>query len=273
MRHSRKPRLARLLPLLCLLAFGCGEKVSRLRLATTTSTENSGLLAYLLPEFEKKEGIEVQVVAVGTGQALALGERGDADVVLVHARSREDEFVAKGFGVDRRDVMWNDFVIAGPEEDPAGIEGTTDAAAALEKIRGAKAKFVSRGDDSGTHTRERKLWAKTPEGGPPTGEDYYLEAGQGMGACLVMADEQRAYILADRGTYLAFKKRVELPILVEGDDALRNPYGVILVTPERNPGGNVEGGRKLLDFLTSPETQRRIGEFQVEGEQLFHPAH
>lgn len=265
-----KPALL-LIPLLFLSA--CSDSAgARVRLATTTSTENSGLLAYLLPEFEEKEGIEVQVIAVGTGQALALGRRGDADLVLVHARTREDEFVAEGHGTERHDVMWNDFVIAGPSTDPADLAGTKDAVRALEKIRAAQAPFVSRGDDSGTHTRERLLWGGTKGGEAPTGEEYYLEAGQGMGACLIMADERRAYILTDRGTLLAFQDRLELSVLVEGDEALRNPYGVIAVNSERHPDGNAAGAMKLIEFLTSPATQNRIGEFRVGGEPLFYPA-
>jgi len=270
-------RCALVKPALLLVALlflsACSESAgARVRLATTTSTENSGLLAHLLPEFEETEGIEVQVIAVGTGQALALGRRGDADLVLVHARGREDEFVAEGHGTERRDVMWNDFVIAGPATDPVGLAGTRDAIGALEKIRAARAPFVSRGDASGTHTREQLLWGGTKGGKAPAGEEYYLEAGQGMGACLIMADERRAYILTDHGTLLAFQDRLELSVLVEGYEALRNPYGVIAVNPERHPDGNADGARKLIEFLTAPATQKRIGEFRVGGEPLFHPA-
>jgi len=253
--------------LLVLAACG-GKEEGRpvLRLATTTSTRDSGLLEWFLPPFEQSEGIEVQVIGVGTGQALAIAERGDADLVLVHARAREDEFVAKGHGTDRRDVMWNDFVILGPPDDPAGVRGLRDAAAAFRKIAAAQAAFVSRGDDSGTHIRERQIWGRA--GGVPEGEDFYLDAGQGMGNCLVIADEKRAYILSDRGTYLAFRRKLDLEVLVEGDPALRNEYGAILVT---HPLANQALGRKLLDYLTSPEGQRRIGEFHVDGQLLFHP--
>jgi len=259
------------LALIALLA-ACGDAAQRprVRLATTTSTENTGLLEYLLPEFERREKIEVQVIAVGTGQALKLGERGDADLVLVHARAREDAFMAAGFGVERRDVMWNDFVILGPRADPAKVRGK-DATAALRKIAGAKELFVSRGDDSGTHTRERMLW-KAAGIDAPRREEFYLEAGQGMGKCLIIADERRAYILADRGTFLAFRRKLDLDVLVDGDPALHNPYGATLVSPERHPGLNVSAARKLLDFLTSPETQRRIAAFRVDGQVLFHPA-
>ena len=257
---------------LFLLLAACGDAAPRprVRLATTTSTENSGLLEYLLPEFERREKIELQVIAVGTGQALKLGERGDADLVLVHARAREDAFMAAGFGIERRDVMWNDFVILGPPADPAKVRGK-DAAAALRKIAAAKAFFVSRGDDSGTHTRERLLW-KAAGVDVPRREEFFLEAGQGMGKCLVIADERRAYVLADRGTFLAFRRKLELEVLVEGDPALHNPYGAMLVNPGRHPGLNSSGARKLLEFLTSPETQRRIAAFRVDGQVLFHPA-
>jgi tungstate transport system substrate-binding protein len=245
-----------------LLVSCSGPEPARVRLVTTTSTENSGLVAYLLQPFLEQTGIEVEVVAVGTGQALALGERGDADVVLVHARSREDAFVAAGHGVERRDVMWNDFVIAGPAADPAGIRGETDASKALRMIAAKKARFVSRGDDSGTHIRELALWEKV--GGAPKGEPFYLEAGLGMGQCLVIADEKYAYVLVDRGTYLAFRKRIDLEALVEGGAALRNSYGVILVNP-------TDAARKLVDYLTSTDGQKRIGSFRVEGQVLFHP--
>ena len=205
---------------------GSDDEAGRVRLVTTTSTANSGLLAHLLPPFKERTGIEVVVVAVGTGQALALGERGDADLVLVHARAREDAFVAAGHGVDRRDVMWNDFVILGPPDDPASVRGAAEPAVALRSIHEKTALFVSRGDDSGTHIRERSLW-KTA-GIDPTSNASYLEAGQGMGKCLVMADEKRAYVLADRGTFLAFRKRLDLTVLVGGHASLRNPYGVMV---------------------------------------------
>jgi len=248
---------------------GHGSK-GQVRLATTTSTDNSGLLRYMLDPFEKSEGIEVQVIAVGTGQALELGRRGDADVLLVHARAKEDELVAQGYGIDRRDVMWNDFVIVGPPDDPAGIRGIASASAAFRRIRDAGAPFVSRGDDSGTHVRELSLWRDA--GGVPRGAAFYLEAGQGMGKCLLLADEKRAYLLVDRGTYLAFRRKLDLPILVEGDPALRNPYGMMLVNPAKHEHLNTKGARKLLDYFTSPAGQQRIGEFRVDGAVLFHPA-
>ena len=255
---------------LILSAAGCGEESEspHIRLATTTSTYDSGLLEFLLPPFEASAGVKVDTVAVGTGRALALGRNGDADIILVHARAREDEFVAQGFGIDRRDIMWNDFLIAGPPEDPAGVGGLTDAAEALRRIAAAEAVFISRGDDSGTHTMEKSIWKAaglTPEW------PEYKEAGQGMGACLTIANEMRGYLLADRGTFLAFAGKVDLAVLVEGDPVLRNPYGAILVNPEKHPGANTEGARKLLEYLTSAEGQKRIGEFRVGGGVLFHP--
>ena len=249
--------------------FGGETRPDRLRLTTTTSTANSGLLRHLLSPFEKETGIEVVVVAVGTGQALALGERGDADIVLVHARQREDAFVAAGFGIDRRDVMWNDFVIAGPRTDPAGIRNEDDPAMALKRLQEAGTIFVSRGDDSGTYIREQELWKAA--GVIPTG-DWYWKAGQGMGRCLVMANEKKGYILTDRGTYLAFRERIDLEVLVEGHASLRNPYGAIRVNPEKHPRVKASQALKLLNYLTSEEGQKRIGTFRVDGEVLFHPA-
>jgi tungstate transport system substrate-binding protein len=265
----KKALLLSLVLALALFTACCGESdTPRVRLATTTSTYDSGLLDFILTPFEEREGIKVQCIAVGTGKALALASRGDADILLVHARAREDEFVAKGDGIDRRDIMWNDFVILGPGEDPAGIKGVTGAADALKRIAAAKAKFVSRGDDSGTHTRERDLWVVA--GIEPEWPEY-KEAGQGMGHCLTIAHETRAYVLADRGTYLAFAKKVDLEVMCEGDPALRNPYGAILVNPEKHPHVNAEVARKLLDYLTSPEGQAKIGAFRLGGKALFHP--
>jgi tungstate transport system substrate-binding protein len=252
------------------LCVGCRREngTSRLRLTTTTSTANSGLLEHLLPPFEEATGIEVVVIAVGTGQALALGERGDADLVLVHAREREDAFVAAGYGIDRRDVMWNDFVIVGPKDDPASIRGETDPTIALKRLQEAKALFVSRGDDSGTHIREQSLWKDADI--DPAG-DWYWKAGQGMGRCLVMANEKKGYILTDRGTYLAFRSRIDLEILVEGHATLRNPYGAIRVNPDKHPRVKSSEALELLDYLTSPVGQERISTFRVAGEVLFHP--
>jgi len=259
-----------LIALLLSLLPACGGTTDapRIRLATTTSTDDSGLLDYILPPFEARDGVKVDRIAVGTGRALALAKRGDADLLLVHARAREDAFVADGWGIDRRDIMWNDFVIAGPADDPAAIGKATDAADAFRRIAAAKAVFISRGDDSGTHTRERMLWKAT---GITPDWPAYKEAGQGMGSCLNIAHEKRAYVLTDRGTFLAFGKRVDLTVLVEGDPALRNPYGAILVNPEKHPHVNVGGARRLLDYLTSAEGQAKIAAFRVDGKVLFHP--
>jgi tungstate transport system substrate-binding protein len=240
----------------------------RLRLATTTSTENSGLLYELLPPFEKEFNIKVDVIAVGTGKALKLGENGDVDVVFVHAREAEDKFIKKGFGVNRRDVMYNDFVIIGPQDDPAGIRGN-DAPAAFKKIAGKKWFFASRGDESGTHKREKKLWelaGLTPQG------KWYLETGQGMGATLQLADEKLAYCLVDRGTYIAYEKKIGLTVLCQGDERLHNPYGIIAVNPQRHPHVNYVYAMALIGWITSPEGQRIIGEFKKDGKALFHPS-
>jgi len=261
----RKLLFISLLLLLAAPALG----MEHLRLATTTSTENSGLLAELLPPFEKANDCHVDVIAVGTGKAIKLGETGDVDVVLVHARSKEDKFVAEGFGVDRRDVMYNDFVILGPVPDPAGIAGLKDASEAMKKIAAAKATFVSRGDDSGTHTREKQLWKAA--GIVPSG-DWYLEAGRGMGEVITMATERGGYTLSDRGTYLAYKTKTDLKILVEGDPGLFNPYGVIMVNPARHPHVKVDLAKKFIAYLTSPEGRKIITGFRVGGEQLFYVA-
>ncbi len=257
--------------LLAILLVSCGSsgERGRVRLATTTSTENTGLLAHLLPPFEERNDIEVHVIAVGTGQALAIAERGDADIVLVHARPLEDAFVASGHGIDRRDVMWNDFVVLGPPDDPAQVRGMSDVVAAFQRIHDAKAPFVSRGDDSGTHLREQEVWNAVGVTRSAKGASY-LVAGQGMGKCLVMADEKRAYILSDRGTFLAFKGKIDLDVLVDGDRRLRNEYGAILVSPVLHPHVQAEGARALLDYLASKEGRERIASFRVEGEALFH---
>jgi len=225
------------------------------------------LLAELLPSFEAANDCKVDVIAVGTGKAIKLGETGDVDVILVHARSKEDKFVAEGYGVGRRDVMYNDFVILGPENDPAGIKGVTDAAAAMAMIAEARATFVSRGDDSGTHTREKQLWKAadvTPAG------DWYLEAGRGMGEVIIMAGERQGYTLSDRATYLAFKEKTPLRIVVEGDKRLFNPYGVIMVNPQKYPHVKVDLAQKFIDFLTSAEGKALIVGFRRSGEQLFY---
>jgi tungstate transport system substrate-binding protein len=246
---------------------GMAFATEHLRLATTTSTENSGLLAELLPSFEKANDVKVDVIAVGTGKAIKLGETGDVDVILVHARSKEDKFVAAGFGVGRRDVMYNDFVLLGPESDPAGIKGAKDVAAAMAKIAAAKATFVSRGDDSGTHTREKQLWKA---GNIKPAGDWYLEAGRGMGEVIIMAGERQGYTLSDRATYLAFKEKTPLRIVVEGDKRMFNPYGVIMVNPAKHPHVKVDLAQKFIDFLTSAEGKALITGYHRGGEQLFY---
>lgn len=257
--------------LLAILIEGCAKEPQTLTLATTTSTENSGLLAYILLDFEERYKAQVHVVAVGTGQALEIASRGDADVLLVHARSKEDAFMEAGHGLLRKDVMYNDFVIIGPPEDPAGISGLTDAALAFAKIAQAESTFISRGDESGTHTKELQIWEKANLE-PTVG--WYISAGQGMGAVLTMAQEKIAYTLTDRGTYLARTlEDVDLPILVEGDPILFNPYGVMVVNPEEHPGVNSELAKVFVEWLTSVETQKMIGQFGVKefGQPLFVP--
>jgi len=253
---------------LCLVAALLPAGPGRLRLATTTSTENSGLLAELIPPFEDRTGLKVDVIAAGTGQALKLGQAGDVDLVLVHARASEDAFVAAGYGVNRRDVMHNDFIVLGPSWDPAGVRGMGSAAEALKAIAGRRVSFVSRGDDSGTHKKERALWKQaclSPEG------RWYREVGQGMGAVITMSDDMQAYTLADRGTYLSMKSTISLEVLVEGDPQLFNPYGVIAVNPAKHPHVNYQGAMRFITWITSPEGQNIIGAFQKEGQVLFYP--
>jgi tungstate transport system substrate-binding protein len=270
--------LLSLVMLLTGLLVGCGTPAPaeapepvKLVLATTTSTDDSGLLADILPLFEDEYGVTVDVIAVGTGQALQLGEDGDADVLLVHARAREDAFMDAGHGVRREDVMYNDFVVVGPADDPAGIQGISGAPNALGMIAEAEAPFVSRGDDSGTHTKEKAIWAEA--GIEPSGE-WYISTGQGMGAVLTMANEELAYTLSDRATYLARTlEGTELVILVEGDPILFNPYGVIAVNPDKNSEINNALANDFIDWLVSVDAQERIGQFGVDkfGAPLFTP--
>lgn len=238
----------------------------RMRLATTTSTENSGLLADILPRFSADTGYIVDVVAVGTGAALKLGENADVDIVLVHARSLEAAFMAAGHGAERRDVMYNDFIILGPAKDPAGLGWLNDAVQAFQAIASGGHGFVSRGDNSGTHVMERSLWQAIDT--EPTGS-WYKEAGQGMEQVLIMADSLAAYTLADRSTWLAVGGRTDLVICFEGDPRLFNPYGIISVNPDKHPGINAAGARALLDWLTSEKGQATINDFKCNGEQLF----
>jgi tungstate transport system substrate-binding protein len=245
----------------------CAEQ-GRLRLATTTSTEDSGLLPVLDPPFEKLTGMRIDVIAVGSGKAIKLGENGDVDVVLVHDRKAEEKFLQQGFGVNRRDVMHNDFVIAGPAEDPAGASGAKTAAEAFARIASAAAPFVSRGDNSGTHVKEQDIWARA--GVKPQGR-WYKEAGQGMGAVLTMSSDMKGYTLADRGTFIAMKGKIGLKILFEGDPELANPYGVIAVNPQKHPEANYMAAMQYIAWLTSVEGQKIIREYRLGGEQLFTP--
>ena len=221
--------------------------------------------------FTAETGIEVRVVAVGTGQALRLGRRGDADAVLVHAPAAEQRFVAEGFGLARHEVMWNDFVVVGPSADPAAVRGLEDGPAALARIAASGAPFVSRGDDSGTHRAELALWRAAGLDPRADSGAWYREAGSGMGATLNNANRMRAYTLVDRGTWLAFRNRSELELLVAGDARLRNPYGAIVVSPERHPHVKAELAQRFVDWLVSPTGQAAIAAFRVHGEPLFHP--
>ena len=265
-----------------------------LTLATTSSTDNSGLLNHIHPRFEEETGITVKVIAKGTGAALQLARDGNADLVLVHAREQEDEFVAAGHGVERRDVMYNDFVIIGPKEDAAGIAQATSPADALRRLAAGGHVFISRGDGSGTHLKEQKLWRETDmpldndvlhtTSGGKEGEfrasrpagDWYLSIGQGMGKTIMAATEKRAYTIADRGTYYAFAltdpPKTDLAVLFEGDDSLRNPYGIIAVDPDKHPHVNFAAARRYIEWITSAEVQDMIGRYTIGGKVLFHPS-
>lgn len=260
-----------LLPLLAMVFAAAADGQPRLKLATTTSTDDTGLLDILLPPFERQRdgGIRVDVIAVGTGKALKLAENGDVDAVLVHAPKLEEAFIAAGFGVDRRGVMYNDFVVVGPFADRAGIAGTGSVADAFATIAHEEALFFSRGDLSGTHQKERAIWDLA--GIDPAGF-WYVEAGQGMAATLRMADEKRGYVLIDRGTYLALRETVNLRVLVEYDPPLHNPYSIIAVNPKRWPHVNYGHARALIDYVTSPAAQALIGGYRKHGQQLFTPS-
>ncbi len=240
-------------------------------LASTTSTENSGLFGVLLPAFTRVSGIAVRVVAVGTGAALRLGRRGDVDVVLVHAREAELRFVAAGYGIARREVMYNDFIVAGPDGDPARVRGLTDVADAFRRIAASRAPFASRGDDSGTHMAERRYWAAAEIDPKPGSGIWYFEAGAGMGATLNLAVAKGAYVLSDRATWLSFKNRAGLAIAVEGDPRLFNPYGVILVNPARHAHVKRDDGMRLIAWLTSAPGRAAIAGFRLAGRQVFFP--
>jgi tungstate transport system substrate-binding protein len=239
--------------------------------ASTTSTQDTGLFGYLLPIFKAKTNIDVKVIAQGTGQALDTARRGDADVVFVHAKSQEEKFLAEGFGVKRFDVMYNDFVLIGPKSDPAGISGSKDIALALRAIRDRAAPFVSRGDRSGTHAAELELWKQSGIDPSATKGEWYREIGQGMGAALNMASVTGAYILSDRGTWISFKNRGDLNIVVEGDWRLFNQYGAMLVNPAKHPAVKAELGQGFIDWLVSKDGQEAIRNYKIEGQQLFFP--
>jgi tungstate transport system substrate-binding protein len=256
---------------LALCAGGAHAQEKFITVASTTSTEQSGLFPHLLPRFEQKTGIKVHVVALGTGQALDLARRGDADVVFVHARSAEEKFLAEGEGVKRFPVMYNDFVLVGPRSDPAKIGGSKDILDALRKIQGSAAPFVSRGDRSGTHIAELDLWKAANVDIDKAKGPWYRDTGQGMGPALNTAAAMNAYILTDRGTWLAFKNRGDLTILVEGDRRLFNQYGVTLVNPAKHPTVKTELGQTFIDWILSPEGQHAIADYKINGEQLFYP--
>ena len=245
------------------------EVESEMTLATTTSTRDTGLLDVLMPAFDKKYGVTTKVVAVGTGEAIEMGKQGNADVLLVHARKSEDEFVASGYGINRKDVMYNFFFVVGPKDDPAGAAEAKDAEAAMKKIAESKSKFLSRGDQSGTHKKELSIWDKF--GLKPQGEAWYSETGQGMGDTLTMASEMGAYTLVDSGTWYAFADKVNLNIVLEGDQILFNPYGVIAVNPEKYPNIHNKAATAFIDFITSEEGQKIIGDYTKNGRQLFVP--
>jgi len=238
---------------------------------STTSTEASGLFDHILPQFEAEAGIDARVVAVGTGQALKNAQNCDGDVLFVHAKPAELEFVANGYGLDRRDVMYNDFVIVGPKADPAAIGGGKDAAAALGQIAAKEAVFASRGDDSGTHKKERSLWQAAGIDPTQASGDWYRETGSGMGATLNTASSMEAYALTDRGTWISFENKGDLGILVEGDEALFNQYGVILVSPAHCPSVNAEGAQLFIDWVTGEDGQQAIADFKLKDQQLFYP--
>ena len=259
--------IAALVSLSITASFASAQQV--IKLSTTTSTENSGLLKYLLPQFELETNTKVHVISVGTGKALELAKNGDVDVTLVHARPSEDKFVAEGHGVNRRDVMYNDFIIAGPASDPAGIKGSKDVLKALKQIAHSKSKFISRGDNSGTDQMEKAYWKEI--GVKPEGAAY-ISAGLGMGEVLSMAAELQAYTLTDRATYSAYRAKTGLAIAVQGDPRMFNPYGIIAVNPAKYKNINYKGAMQLIDWITSDAGQRKIAAFKVDGQQLFFPS-
>ena len=253
------------------VAVSVGAQTRYITVASTTSTEQSGLFKHMLPAFRKKTGIEVRIVALGTGQALDMARRGDADVVFVHAKPLEEKFLAEGHGVRRFEVMYNDFVLVGPKSDPARVGGTKDIVAALRKIRAASAPFASRGDRSGTHFAELEIWRAAGIDVAEEKGSWYRETGQGMGPALNTASGMNAYILADRGTWLSFKNRGELAIVVEGDKRLFNQYGIILVNPARHAHVKKQWGQRFIDWIVSSEGQKAIAGYKINNQQLFFP--
>jgi tungstate transport system substrate-binding protein len=271
MELSRRKLLGIALATMGLVATPFAQAQNFITVASTTSTEQSGMFKHLLPIFQKQTGIEVRVVALGTGQALDMARRGDADVVFVHAKTAEEKFIAEGYGVRRQPVMYNDFVLVGPKSDPAKVAGGKDIVAALRKVKAQTAPFVSRGDRSGTHMAELALWKQSgievaAEKGP-----WYRDTGQGMGPALNTASSMNGYILADRGTWISFKNRGDLTILVEGDKRLFNQYGVILVNPARHKHVKKDLGQSFIDWIVSPDGQKAIAGYRIGGEQLFFP--
>ena len=268
---SRLPRRLLLLAMVCLLPLAAARAQDRtVVMASTTSTEQSGLFGHLLPAFKKATGIDVRVVALGTGQALDMGRRGDADLLFVHDPAAEEKFVAEGFGLPRRGVMYNDFVLVGPKADPAGVRGQ-DIAVALQKLAAGKAEFVSRGDKSGTHAAELRYWKAAGIDAPATRLAGYKECGCGMGPALNIAAATGAYTLADRGTWLSFKNRADMAVLVEGDPRLFNPYGVIVVNPAKHPHVKKELAQAFAEWVVAREGQATIASYRIGGEQLFFP--
>jgi tungstate transport system substrate-binding protein len=269
-RFSRRGALALSLAATALLPLAAQAQDKFMVMSSTTSTEQSGLFAHLLPAFKKTSGIDVRVVAQGTGQALDMGRRGDADLLFVHDQVAEEKFVAEGFGIERRPVMYNDFVVVGPKADPAGVKGN-DVVEALKKLGASKADFVSRGDKSGTHAAELRYWKAAGLDTPVGKVAGYKECGCGMGPALNIASSTSAYVLADRGTWLSFKNRGELAILVEGDKRLFNQYGVIVVNPAKHPHVKKDMAQVFADWIVSPAGQAAIADYKIGGEQLFFP--
>ncbi len=269
-RLTRRSALALGLAATALLPLAAQAQDKFIVMSSTTSTEQSGLFAHLLPAFKKASGIDIRVVAQGTGQALDMGRRGDADVLFVHDQVAEEKFVAEGFGIERRPVMYNDFIVIGPKSDPAGLKGN-DVVEALKKLGASKAEFVSRGDKSGTHAAELRYWKAAGVDGPVGKVAGYKECGCGMGPALNIASSTNAYVLADRGTWLSFKNRGELAILVEGDKRLFNQYGVIVVNPAKHPHVKKDMAQAFADWVVSPAGQASIAEYKIGGEQLFFP--